>query len=800
MRTKIMALWIGACGIAMARPGDLDRNFDPELRAWVTPDHVTIAPDGRAWIGGGFDRGDGYSTGDLVRLGENGGVESEPASGYLERDADVIYFETFFPSVSPDVTGAVGYQTLAARPAKPFPLANGDFLLPTASLNWLRMSARGKVLGNAFPDRPFGMTLTPQFERDGKLWVIRRSSSSGDQVLERRNSVDGRLDGNFSQAPSLPTNVRSVVPAPDGGAWVLAAGDLFEIGWYPITAQPYQILQVGAQGNLVGTARTINEDRDVSLVAGPAGRFRLVYGPPRWGFYYWPSPSSSSHKIEWYSASGGLERTMNFQTGIFETFLWAEGEDGSLVVTSRRNYYPGISLDPLDQVTRLRRYGPDGREDTAFINPGRIRSVSAVAGGKWLIEGMRRMNANGSEDLMWRVPDLSRPARVQTLSQLPAGKVLATGDFATVDGFVKNRLVVFRANGAVDESFIPDERIEEFQSVAVTRTAIYVVTTGSVGYRDGRQTNLVKLRFDGSIDERFRPVLPATSWTIGNPYMPSPEMPTTLPVVIIGGVQPVLFPIATPVSFARAEQVTALENGDLLVTTNRNLGDFTQPGLTRLRADGSISTGFQQPRNFWSGTRVLALKNGGFVSGGIFYRANGSVERDLTSPNTFLTPLCEIPAGVLFSSGSSFSESSLALWTHRGFASWFRPPALDWNKPVVATSGEFGMIYLAATLVNGRPSVHRLLPTGQIDQTFRGPVFESRERQFGRNWWQPEESGKVPFDPALVANQGPMYSQAVLWHPSTRSLWTGGDFNMVNGQPRDGLAQIAGGFSWRRWR
>ena len=72
MTTKTFAIWMLACAVGSARPGDLDRNFKPELRAWVAPDHVTLAADGRAWIGGSFDRGDGYSTGDLVRLGENG--------------------------------------------------------------------------------------------------------------------------------------------------------------------------------------------------------------------------------------------------------------------------------------------------------------------------------------------------------------------------------------------------------------------------------------------------------------------------------------------------------------------------------------------------------------------------------------------------------------------------------------------------------------------------------------------------------------------------------------------------------
>jgi hypothetical protein len=82
MSIKTSAFWIlASCSVMAAKPGDLDRSFDPELRAWVAPGHVTLAPNGQAWIGSSFDLGDGYSTGDWVRLGENGGVESEPVLG-----------------------------------------------------------------------------------------------------------------------------------------------------------------------------------------------------------------------------------------------------------------------------------------------------------------------------------------------------------------------------------------------------------------------------------------------------------------------------------------------------------------------------------------------------------------------------------------------------------------------------------------------------------------------------------------------------------------------------------------------
>ncbi len=756
MRTKILALWMAACAIGMARPGDLDQNFDPELRAWVTPDHVTIAADGRAWVGGGFDRGDGYSTGDLVRLEENGRVESEPALGYLNRPTPFI-----------SINGRTVAQ-FGSRLADPFLLENGDFLLRGESGGWLRMSAAGIALGKAFRDRQTGETITPQFEQAGKLWVIRQFAN-GDRILERRKSVDGTVDTIFSWAAVLPRNVNAAAPGLNGNVWVLA-GDGISL-WFPYgygAAIPkQQIFQVDANGKSVGQPRVITVTRTLDLVAGPNGTFRLTYGPDqsRWG--YWPAPSSTSYKIEWYSAIGGLERSKDFYLGLYETFAWAEGADGSLVATDSRVQASGSPLFYIGKTASLRRYGPDGVEDPTFVSPGCVRSVKALARGKWLIDGMWRLNADGSEDSFWKAPDLSRPAVVQTLLPLPAGRVLVGGNFATVDGLVKNRLVVFLANGAVDRSFIPDERIEEWTSLVGTENAVYVATPEPVIYDDGFESNLVKLRLDGTLDESYRPAISSGSLFESKP---------------------------------RATRITGMVGGDLLVETYRDAGDIFQLGFLRLRENGSRVPGFQLAVNSSVSGGVLALKNGGFISGGVFFRADGSVERDLTQPNSSLTPLCECPNGVLFRSGSSFSESRLALWTRKGFARWFRPPSLDWSKLVNATPGEFGTIYLAATLANGLPSIHRLLPTGQLDRTFRGPIFENRERQSGQSWWKAEESGKVAFDPALPANRIPLYSQSILWNPSSRSLWTGGDFNMVDGQARDGLARLSGGFSWWPWR
>ena len=762
MTTKISSIWMLACAISAAKPGDLDRNFHPELRAWVAPDQVTLAADGRAWIGGGFDRGDGKSVGDLLRLGENGGVAGEPAVAYLKRVAPYV-----------QLAGQMWVPQDAAV-TRPFLLENGDFLLSGESGGWLRMNAAGKVVGKAFADRQTGESIAPQFERDGKLWVIRQLVTGG-RILERRVSADGTLDAGFSQ---LPQNVNTAVPGPDGGAWVLAGEgipwDYFSGGdGAPLPEQ--RIFRVATNGRPVAEPRVIVVPQTVTLVAGPAGAFRLVYGADQSGWLYWPAPTSATYKIEWYSATGLLGRGQDFSLRLFETFAWAEAADGSLVATDARTQLAGSSQYFIAKTPSLRRYGADGVEDLTFASPGAVRSVKALADGKWLIDGLRRLNANGSEDPSWTAPELSRPAVVKLLLPLPDGRVLVAGDFAMADGLVRNRLVVFLANGKVDRSFIPDERIGEWRSLTVSGRAIYVVTNEPVVYGNAVRSNLVKLGLDGTLDESFEPLVPQSSWTSGSQFQ----------------------------TVSNVDRVTGMAGGDILVETYAMGGDIAVQSLARLKPDGSRNLTFRRVQGFGGFRQVLALANGGFAGDGTIYQADGSVAHDLSEANSRLTPLCETPGGILFKIGGDFTATRLALWTRHGFACWFRPPALDWSKSVTATAGEWGTIYLAATRVNGKPSIHRLLPNGQIDRSFRGPVFENRERQSGRDWWKAEEGGKVAFDPTRVGNEvAALYfqadSQVLLWHPASRRLWTGGNFNMVGGQPRDGLARISGGFSWLR--
>ena len=734
MRTTTLAIFWAACVMADAKPGDLDRSFDPELRAWVAPHSVTVSHDGRTWIGGGFDRGDDWSTGDLVRLGENGGVESEPAQGYIMKSPQAI---------------AIDSLGVVRNAVKPFLLENGDFLLPGASGGWLRMDTAGVVMGKAFSDRAAGEEIIPQFERDGTLWVIRKFAN-GQRFLERRSATNGSLQRTIEQ----PVNARAAVPAPGGAVWLLAGDDAPWFDFWNNTPPEQQILNLDGAGNMIGAAKVFPGNRLMRLIAGPAASFRIEFGPDPMRWMYWPSPSYSVHTIEWYSENGLFQRRKDFGVDLFSSFPWAEAPDGAFLAAMGSG---NLQLFPAGSTSGITL--PEHRH---------ARSINALPNGKWLVDGLHRLNADGSDDTSWTAPELSAPAKVTAMHPMPDGRMLVMGDFALADGVVRNRLVVFLKNGTVDPSFVPDDRIGECRSVAVTQTAIYVVTEEPVAYGDAIRSNLVKLGPDGALDEGYYPQVPTTTWTLG----------------------------LTKQAVDHVSRITALAGGDSLVETSSWGGDIIIGNLTRLKGNGAPNPDFR-PASRHLGTTVLALAGGGYISDSLIYRANGSLERDLTKPDMQLTPLCEHLGGVLFAEAHNTGTKRLRLWMRRGWASWFKSPALDIAHGVFASSGELGTIYLNAAIEGGQPSVFRLLPNGRMDRSFRAPAFTQRERQYAGDWWTAEESGKVAFDPAK--HEIATAPQTILWHPATRRLWAGGAFNMVDGQPRDGLARLAGGFLPRRW-
>lgn len=728
-------LMTGAGAVARAAgPGSLDPGFSPELRAPAVPEWAAVGPDGRSWVAGGFDRADGSVTGDLLVLGENGGISREPAPGYLVPPG------SFFP---------VGLSFTAGR--TPFPLASGAFLLPANSSGWLRVNADGTPAGPAFPGLAAGETVIPKYERDGKLWVI-RVQADGSRSLERRFSADGSVDPEFSPGTDWPDDVLDTAPAALGGAWVLT-GDHSASSGFPLWGDEpvdQHLFLVHGSGAIAGEMRVLSGYRPSSLAARAdgGGGVIVVLGADRSQWNYWPGPSSVFHTIEWRDAAGEVQRRKDFHSPLFHSFVWAEGGDGSLVAT-------GPEGD-------LIRFDAAGVRDESFDSPGKVLHVAALPGGKWLVDGVRRLNADGTEDSTWTVPDLDRPAKLRLLDELPDGRVLAAGDFDEVDGVAKDGLALFAADGSLDTTFTVDARVGAISSAKATDEGIYLATRALVQVREDLRTNFLRLHFDGSLDETFTP-----AWGVLLAVIVNPQMAT------LDG----------------AVQIDALSGGDVMVTS---YGGYEVPSSTvsRVRPDGTRVPGFGVAPLYSGPEELVPLVKGGFARGGVLHKEDGEIARDLRQEGFKLDPLAEWQGGVLFFDRPTDSGTGrLRLWKGKKWVPAFtsqRASGLPVTEP-----GERKQLYLAAAFNDGDQSLRRLTPNGKLDPTFRSARYTRQLRREAGDWWTAGESGKEAYDPAL--NAQPAFLTALLWHAESGRLWVAGDFNMIDVQPRDGLAWIAGG-------
>ncbi|WP_265595120.1 delta-60 repeat domain-containing protein [Haloferula sp. BvORR071] len=723
-------VWAGiTLGTALARaanPGAVDSGFVPELRAPAVPAWTILGPDGRSWVGGGFDRADGGSTGDLLVLGENGGVAREPAPGYLAPDG------------------------LEAR--APFPLADGSFLLPAASGEWLRLNANGTPAGPAFPGLAAGESLTPQFEREGKLWCI-RASASGRARLERRESADGSIDPTFSPGTDWPDDVLEAVPEALGGAWVLTGDQRASSGLLLPGTEPkdQHIFLVHGSGAVTGEMRVLSGYRPAMLAPRADSGVTVVLGDDRSRWNFWPAPTAMAWTIEWRSAEGLVQRSRNFGTPFNQSFAWAEGQDGSLLVTG-----PGGALI---------RYDAAGLADASFQSPGKVRHVAALPGGKWLVDGVRRLNADGSADASWAIPDLDRPGTVNLLEKLPDDRVLVAGDFDEVAGASRKGLALFEADGSLDTSFSADGRVGALISAAATADGIYVATAETVSLGNQLASNLLKLNFDGSIDEDYGPA------TYGGPWIVNPADTVSLG---IGDVR----------------QLDALKSGDLMVSSYGG-SEVASARIARLLPDGSGKADFRRSSQFASPEELVPVSKGGYASGGVFFKEDGSVSRDIRREGFKLDPLAEWQGGMLFLDRDENSVSGrLRLWKGKGWVGTFtsqRVMALP-----VAEVGEKSLLYVAGTFGGASDmSLRRLTPNGKLDPQFRSAVFGKRYRREAGEWWTAGPGGKVPFNPASYEERAAV--SAMLWNSGSGKLWVAGDFNVVDGQNRDGIAWITGG-------
>lgn len=136
--------------------------------------------------------------------------------------------------------------------------------------------------------------------------------------------------------------------------------------------------------------------------------------------------------------------------------------NGKLIIGGNFTYFNNTSLN------RIARMNSDGTMDTTFQSGtganSAIRAVYVLSNDKILIGGdftsyngtsinrIARLNSNGSLDTSFHI-GTGANASVYALSANYNGKIYAGGNFTSINGTAKNRLVGLNSDGSIDASF-----------------------------------------------------------------------------------------------------------------------------------------------------------------------------------------------------------------------------------------------------------------------------------------------------------------------------------------------------------
>jgi len=477
--------------------GSLDSSFNigSGPNDWIRT--LALQADGKWLVGGAFTTFDGLTRRSIVRLNEDGSVDT----GFNPGAGITFNFIPEILSIAPQADGrvVVGGRFNTYRGVQRLGVAriNSNGTLDTAfdpgldAGHWayeqevhVAVQTDGKVLvgGRAGLIRlddsgqfdpgfnqgsgAKGQILSMAAQADGKIVIGGDFTSYAGRLRNRiaRLNSDGSLDTGFNPGlgvrntffSSDPIAVHAVAVQPDGG--VLISGDFDNVNG----ATRYRVARLLSNGD-------IDPGFDPDAVT-----------------------SSTIHAL-------------------------ALQPDGKVVIGGFFTTYAGTLRD------RVVRLNSDGSLDTSF-NPGvgpdqRVTAIALQPDGKVLIGGdftrcfgaarrcIARLNSDGSLDTSFN-PGAGAGGqshlRVTSLAVQADGKVLAGGFFTTFGGKPRVGIVRLNGNGSVDTSFNPGTGTGAYTRALVRSMVVQADGRILLGGDFTTFSGVVRLNMDGSLDATFK--------------------------------------------------------------------------------------------------------------------------------------------------------------------------------------------------------------------------------------------------------------------------------------------------------
>lgn len=727
------------CGMAQASlaalPGELLESIRPPLHAAATVSDACLDADGNIFLWGGFSTVGGVDSGGIVRVGENGGVARILAENFVPPNEQVIFWIV-------DPIPAQNSRRIVA-------LADGRLMVSQPGKGGALVDSEGNIDRGFFAGMPEGIRAYPQFERGGNYYFV--VVGDGKRRLVRQSVTAQSWQPEAIPSETWPDEPAMAIAGPDDTIRVLAT----RVDPYAFALLPTSIRQNVFLANPDGTILedshvVLDGDRRASILENRDGGYLLHYGSPLFWAHYWPSPDGQGNRLEWRDGANSPIRVIDLTSPLYHPFVFAEETDGSVIATGRDGM--------------LARYLPDAKPDPAFTGHAGVRSLIALPDGKYLLNGTRRILANGVPDPNWEVPRLETPASVAKLLRLKSGRILVAGNYHRLGEQELRGLQVFTPSGTSWSGWSFNHPIGGVRDLAEAPDGkIVVVTSAPVRLPNGATTDLIRLMPNGDLDESF---------------FPEPQQPN-----------PVLhFPSSSTIS------ATMQGDGKILVvsTSGGGTGSVLSWRLWRLLPDRTIDSAFASKDGY--GTippKPLVLPGNAFYFGANLYAASGAMVLSVAPGAHQFShiPLCLMPDGAVMFSLWNGSSQVLRRWKN---GAWDPGFVGELTHVQGATPGPAGKVYVwsASDASFGPASIARLHRDGRLDATFRPPAFANRGHRLAGQLSTHSANGIVPAVTGSFSGHG-LIADAVS-DPASGNIWLGGSFNVADGHPRDGLAALDG--------
>jgi len=326
------------------------------------------------------------------------------------------------------------------------------------------------------------------------------ADGSGDRKFNPGGGFSGYTDTIDSDGPT----VTALAVQPDGR--LIVAGDF---SYYEGAARG-GIVRLNSDGSLDPTFNPpgYGFSRRVTTLALQADG-KIVVGGLFTSFNLTPCPY-----IVRLNSDGGVDSTFNPSPGFdFNVHCVIAQPDGRILV--------GGSFNTVDGVTQgcIARLNSNGSLDTSF-NPGagfdwRVRCLALQPDGRIVAAGwfstfngipincVARLNSNGSLDTTFN-PGSGFNDEVYSMSLQPDGKIVAVGQFTSLNGTPANEIVRLNSNGSLDVTFNTGTGLQNrADTVAVTIQADGKIIAGGgfTQYNGTSAYGVVRLLADGSFEQ-----------------------------------------------------------------------------------------------------------------------------------------------------------------------------------------------------------------------------------------------------------------------------------------------------------